>query len=181
MGRYRHDDIKSALVAAFHGKCAYCESKLRHVDYGHIEHFRPKSRYRARTFDWSNLVLACGVCNGSEHKGDAFPLKASGGPLINPCSEEPSHHLSFDYDPTTRLASVHGTTRRGLTTEKLLGLNRPDLRDYRSKQLTKLWFIAQQAAVDPRARQLLDEATTASEPFSAFASALRAAMAPLHK
>lgn len=175
-GRYRHEDLKDALVTAFHGKCAYCESFIRHVDYGHIEHFRPKSKYPVKTFDWSNFVLACGVCNGGEHKGDAFPLKAQGGPLINPCAEEPASHFSFEYDPVARLASVHGTTRRGETTEKLLGLNRPDLRAYRSQHLKRLWFIAQHAPHDPEARQLLDEAASPSEPFSAFAAALRAAV-----
>jgi uncharacterized protein (TIGR02646 family) len=175
--RYRHRDIKEALDAAFHGKCAYCESKIRHVDYGDIEHFRPKSKYPAKTFDWANLLLACGVCNGTEHKGEAFPLKAAGGPLINPCAEEPSDHLSFDYDTSTQLASVYGRTPRGVTTEHQLGLNRPDLRAYRSKYLEKLWFIARQAAVDPQARKLLDEATDPSAPYSAFAVALRAGMA----
>lgn len=172
--RYRHEDIKNALDAAFHGKCAYCESFIRHVDYGHIEHYRPKSKYPAKTFDWSNLVLACGVCNGSGHKGDAFPLKADDGPLINPCAEEPARHLSFGYDPVAQLASVHGKTRRGQKTEKLLGLNRTDLRAYQSKQLKKLWVIAQLASHHPEARRLLDEAASASESFSAFAAALRA-------
>ncbi|RKH29464.1 retron system putative HNH endonuclease [Corallococcus sicarius] len=175
--RYRHDDIKNALVAAFHGKCAYCESYIRHVDYGHIEHFRPQSKYPAKAFDWTNLLLACGVCNGSAHKGDAFPLKAHGGPLINPCAEEPAQHLSFEYDPVAQLASVRGRTPRGQTTETRLGLNRNDLRAYRSKQLKKLWFIAQRAGQDPEARRLLEEAASPSEPFSAFAAALRAAVA----
>lgn len=178
LGRYRHDAIKDALVAAFHGKCAYCESYIRHVDYGHIEHFRPRAKYPKKTFDWSNLVLACGVCNGSEHKGDAFPLQADDGPLINPCTEEPAQHLSFDYDPVARLASVHGRTQRGRTTEKLLGLNRSDLRTYRSKRLKQLWFIAQRAVRDPEARSLLDEAASPSEAYSAFAAALRAQLPP---
>ncbi|WP_224370718.1 retron system putative HNH endonuclease [Hyalangium versicolor] len=106
LSRYRHDDIKAALKTAFHGKCAYCESFILHIDYPHIEHFRPKSKYPNKAFDWSNLLLACGVCNGSEHKGDEFPLKADKGPLVNPCAEEPATHLSFDFDPVTRLASV---------------------------------------------------------------------------
>ncbi|MBZ4422626.1 hypothetical protein [Myxococcus sp. RHSTA-1-4] len=46
-----------------------------------------------------------------------------------------------------QLASVHGKTQRGEKTEQLLGLNRTDLRAYRSKQLKKLWFIAQRASV----------------------------------
>src|SRR5208283_227039 len=82
--KYHHSEIKDALIALFHGKCAYCESFIRNVDYGHIEHFRPKSIYPKLTFEWTNLLLACGICNGAEHKGDKFPDPAAGGPLVNP-------------------------------------------------------------------------------------------------
>ena len=173
LSRYQHDDVKNALVAAFHGKCAYCESQIRHIDYGHIEHFRPKSKYPKKTFSWSNLLLACGVCNGAEYKGEKFPNKADGGPLVNPCTEDPAMHFSFDYDPDAQLANVHGKTKRGLLTETLLGLNRKDLRSYRSQQIKKLWFIAQRAPRDPEARRLLDEAASASQSYSAFAAMLR--------
>jgi len=176
LSRYRQQDVKDALVARFHGKCAYCESFIRHVDYGHIEHYRPKGRYPKQAFTWSNLVLACGVCNGTEHKGDNFPLKAQGGPLIDPCAEDPSRHLSFEYDPVAKLASVRGKTTRGDTTEKLLGLNRQDLRTHRSGRIKQLWFIAQKAMTDPEARQLLDDAATASHEYSAFAHLLRDAL-----
>jgi uncharacterized protein (TIGR02646 family) len=176
LGRYRHEDVKRALVAAFRGKCAYCESRLLHVDYGHIDHFRPKSKYTQQAFDWANLVLACGVCNGREYKGEAFPLQAEGGPLLNPCTEDPARHLSFAYDAEAGLANVCGRTRRGRTTEQRLGLNRKELREYRSRRLTELWCIARFAPTDPEARRLLDEAAEPSSPYSAFAASLRAAM-----
>ncbi len=176
LDRYRHKDVKKALVTLFHGKCAYCESFILHVDYGHIEHYRPKAKYPKQTFTWSNLVLACGVCNGSEYKGDHFPLKAEGGPLINPCAEDPARHLSFEYDPVAMLASVRGKTTRGDTTEKYLGLNRQDLRTHRSSIIKKLWYVAQRAATDTKARQMLDEAAESSQYYSAFARLLRNAL-----
>lgn len=43
--KYQHKQVKECLVKMFHGKCAYCESQIRHIDYGHIEHYRPKSRF----------------------------------------------------------------------------------------------------------------------------------------
>ncbi|HEY0094974.1 MAG TPA: hypothetical protein VGB96_11635 [Archangium sp.] len=116
------------------------------------------------------------MCNGSEHKGDNFPLKAEGGPLINPCAEDPARHLSFEYDPVAKLASVRGKTTRGDTTEKCLGLNRQDLRTHRSSLIKKLWFIAECAATDPKARQLLDEAAASSQEYSAFVNLLRDAL-----
>lgn len=174
--RYRHKEVKDALITRFHGKCAYCESFIRHIDYGHIEHYRPKAKYPKLAFTWSNLVLACGVCNGSEHKGEEFPLKAQGGPLINPGAEAPAPHLSFEYDPVAKLASVRGKTVRGDTTERVLGLNRQDLRTHRSSHVKRLWFIAQKAATEPEARQLLDDAAASTHEYSVFAQLLRDAL-----
>jgi len=91
--KYQHKQIKDCLVKMFHGKCAYCESQIRHIDYGHIEHYRPKSIFPELTYSWSNLLLACGVCNGKAHKGDKFPQNHEGGPLINPGFDDPDAHF----------------------------------------------------------------------------------------
>jgi uncharacterized protein (TIGR02646 family) len=162
-------------VKSFHGKCAYCESKITHVDYGHIEHFRPKAGskgYPELTFEWTNLLLACGVCNGAEYKSDRFPEANEGGPIINPCEEDPSSHLSFVFDPVTKLASVYGKTRRGETTEALFGLNRAELRDYRSRRVRHLLALVQYASTDPAAAELLSEAKQSCAEYAAFARAL---------
>jgi uncharacterized protein (TIGR02646 family) len=175
MRRYQHAEIKKALVDMFQGKCAYCESKILHIDYGDIEHYRPKRGPRARpdlTFDWDNLLLACQVCNGAEHKGDRFPEREEGGPILDPCRDDPAEHLEFRYDDRARLASVYGKTRRGETTERLLGLNRPHLRVHRSAFVQKLLFIALQAGRDLEAAALFDESRRPGSEYSAFAKAL---------
>ncbi|MEW5818376.1 MAG: retron system putative HNH endonuclease, partial [Spirochaetota bacterium] len=130
--RYNHRQVKNSLEAMFHSKCAYCESKITHVDYGEIEHFRPKSLFPEETFNWNNLFLSCGICNGAQHKGDKFPGADQGGPLVNPCDDEPVEHLKFVFDQQTGLASVYGVTDRGSLTEEIFGLNRVELRKYRS-------------------------------------------------
>src|SRR5262249_27227141 len=61
--RYRHADIKAALVEETHGKCAYCESQVRHVFPGDTEHIAPSSKRPDLTYQWTNLTLVCGVCN----------------------------------------------------------------------------------------------------------------------
>jgi uncharacterized protein (TIGR02646 family) len=68
---YRHPDIKAALVAETHNKCAYCESKLQHIHHGDVEHIFPKSRDPSRMLKWDNLTLACEVCN--QNKSDRDP------------------------------------------------------------------------------------------------------------
>jgi uncharacterized protein (TIGR02646 family) len=173
--KYRHSEIKKALVGMFHGKCAYCESKITHIEYGHIEHFRPKRGIKGRpdlAFEWNNLLLACGVCNGAEHKSDHFPEANEGGPLVNPCEDDPEVHFQFHFDRQTKLASVYGKTGRGTTTEKLLGLNRTALREYRSTRICHLVVLAAHAAADPEAASLLDEAKQSTAEYAAFARAL---------
>src|ERR1700761_6417444 len=106
--KYKHKEIKDALAQMFNGKCGYCESKILHIDYGDIEHFRPKSisSFYELAVDWDNLMLACGRCNGAENKGVKFPEAANGGPLVNPTVDDPGEHLGFDFDPVTKLANV---------------------------------------------------------------------------
>ena len=54
--RYNHADIKRALMTETYKKCAYCESKFRHVTYGDIEHVVPKSDRPSKWFDSSSTV-----------------------------------------------------------------------------------------------------------------------------
>jgi len=173
--KYKHEGIKRALIEMFHGKCAYCESAITHIDYGHIEHFRPKSTpaYYELAVAWGNLLLACGRCNGVENKGTKFPLANEGGPIVNPVEEQPTRHLRFDFDPKLKLANVLGITKRGETTRITLGLNRPKLLEHRSKFVTKLWVIAFHYHEDPAAREIIDAAMCPQEEYSAFALALK--------
>ncbi|MFQ3679245.1 MAG: HNH endonuclease [Pseudanabaenaceae cyanobacterium] len=174
--RYRHKQVKVALVQAFYGRCAYCESQITAVTYGAIEHFFPKSRYPDRTFAWENLLLACDVCNSC--KGDTFPLAADGTPLlVNPSTENPAAHLQFDWNPTTGLASIYGRDRRGEAVVALFDLNgtagRTDLMARRSRYVKKLMALKNLAASHPEAQILLQEArdrTRSESEYQAFAS-----------
>lgn len=172
--KYKHEDIKNALIEMFHGKCAYCESDITHIDYGHMEHFKPKGTpaYYDLAVDWDNLLLACGRCNGAENKGSKFPLANEGGPLVNPVKEEPTRHLRFDFDPNLKIANVLGTSKRGETTQNTLGLNRRELLEHRSKFVRKLWVIAVRYHEDAAAREIIDAAICPEQEYSAFARVL---------
>ncbi len=166
--KYQHRQIKEYLVRMFHGKCAYCESKITHIDYGHIEHYRPKAHFPELAFEWTNLFLACGICNGTAHKGDQFPESAAGGPFVNPCEDDPQDHFDFHFDTIAKLASVYGRTSRGEITERILGLNRPELRARRSNFVKKLYVIWHQAQNDPEAEAIFREALEDSAEYAAF-------------
>ncbi|MDP8240964.1 MAG: retron system putative HNH endonuclease [Candidatus Hatepunaea meridiana] len=170
--KYKSKSIKKVLVKMFEGKCAYCESDMTHIEYGHVEHYRPTSKFPELTFEWSNLLLACGVCNGSANKGEKFPEANVGGPIVNPCNDDPDYHFKFVYDKTAHLASVYGITERGELTENLLGLNRNELREHRSNMIKRIAYIAKKSLTDPQAKEIIEEAVKDNAEYAAFTRTL---------
>jgi uncharacterized protein (TIGR02646 family) len=81
-GQFRYEVVE-ALMAIYHDKCAYCESKEFDPQ---VEHYRPKNKvvraarhpgYYWLAFEWSNLVSTCFDCNKvGTGKGNRFPLLA---------------------------------------------------------------------------------------------------------
>jgi uncharacterized protein (TIGR02646 family) len=105
--RYRHEDIKSAIVAETHGKCAYCETKVVHSQPGDIEHIFPKSIDRAKTFEWQNLTLACRTCNANKSNKDPNYEH-----IMDPYKVDPLEHLVFLGPLVASSGSVEGTNTR---------------------------------------------------------------------
>lgn len=140
--KYNHINVKTALKQMFSEKCAYCESHITHIEYGHIEHYKPKSIFPELCFDWNNFLLCCGVCNGKEYKGNKFPTQEEGGFLINPVDENPNDFFEFEFDVDTGTANILPRNQRGQTTETILGLNRPELVGFRSKIVRKIVCVA---------------------------------------
>jgi len=181
--RYHHPAVKNALVRMFHGKCAYCESKITVVTYGAIEHFRPKgnAQYLHLTFDWNNLLLSCDVCNDARHKGARFPLDEHGAALLLDPTDgmtDPAMHLDFSWDPVANLAGVYGRSARGNAVEQIFDLNgqhgRKELLMHRSRYMRHLATLLRlaQDTHDQAAMALLEEACRADAPYSACARAL---------
>ena len=95
-GAYRSKPVRAALETLFHGKCAYCESRIGHITSTDVEHWRPKGRistedgklvdgYWWLAAEWTNLFPSCQHCNRpTKHeafaggttagKGTRFPL-----------------------------------------------------------------------------------------------------------
>jgi len=152
-----------SLYVAFHGKCAFCEAKMAHISSPHVEHYRPKSRFPDRMFDWQNWLLSCGCCNGK--KWAHFP-DCDGQPcLLDPTAENPSMHLDF-LD-----ARMLGKTRRGQETINLVGLDRSPLEDERAQWLMRINELLLLVCCVPEAsadaRQLLIWAMQANAPYAA--------------
>ncbi|MCX7046087.1 MAG: TIGR02646 family protein [Candidatus Sumerlaeota bacterium] len=171
--KYNHPSIRACLGTMFKNKCAYCESKLGVSHFPRIDHFKPKSRYENLTFDWDNLILSCEICNSAECKGDHFPSSKEGGPLLNPCKDDPQAHLEFKYDRLTHEAVIGARTIQGETTVRVLKLmERSDLRKYRSEAIGKLVVIIKFAKSEPDARSIMQMAVQDDAEYAAFARAL---------
>ena len=171
-GKYNHKMIREQLILMCHGKCVYCESHIIHVDYPHIEHFRPKSLFPQSCFTWKNLFLGCSICNGASYKADKFPSAKEGGLFINPGLEDPTVFFDFTFDPKTGVSDVSPKNRRGRTTEKELGLNRPGLLKHRNPVVKKLAFIALLAKNgNAQALRELKDSMQPDQEYSAFAMA----------
>lgn len=168
--QYNHPQIRQRLKDMFSSKCAYCESRIDHVAYSHIEHFRPKSIFPERCFSWDNLILACPRCN--REKSDRFPTEEQNGPLVNPTQEEPDAFFLFEYDDQTGTANVVANENyaRASVTVETIGLNRPELVKRRSLFVRNLVFIACKASEgDPQAMELLRLSTAGESEYAAFA------------
>ena len=129
-GNYKHPDNKLALKASTFHKCMYCESKITHIDYGDIEHIKPKSKYPSLEFTWSNLGFSCTVCN-RKYKKNNYDENT---PLINPYDEEPSEQIIC----SGAMVYPKQGSERGELSIKYLGLNRVELIEKRQLKIDEI-------------------------------------------
>lgn len=130
--RYQNPEIKDALEKETHSKCAYCESKFKHVSFGDIEHILPKNK-NARPelyVEWNNLTLSCEICNRTNKKDYYDPLD----PLINPVEDDPNN-LLIAFGPFIYQAPG---SRKGELSIAILDLNRPELVERRKEKIENL-------------------------------------------
>lgn len=174
-GRIRNEIREDAesLRLAFHGKCAFCESRMAHVSAPHVEHYRPKSQFPLLAFAWENWLLSCGRCNDS--KWAHFPNCDDRPCLIDPANEDPDEHIEF----VNFLALAK--TPRGEKTIRLVGLNRSPLEDERSQwliRLNALLLLCLHTEFREQARKLLIWSMQANAPYSAMARCYLSRKAP---
>lgn len=165
LNRYRQRDIKDALKAETHRKCAYCESKPLHVTQGDIEHIVPKAVDPKLAFDWVNLTLACSVCNNNKSDKEGF---------VDPYAVDPNTEFEF-LGPmiSHRLGRVAAER-----TKIELDLNRIDLLERRRDRIEGLMDKLERlhGATDHAAKALLVNTLVQHEtsPDKEFAACVRA-------
>jgi uncharacterized protein (TIGR02646 family) len=180
---YGHKTVKEALVRAQHDKCFLCESKITHISHGDVEHFRPKAGYRQSerekleqpgyywlAYEWSNLFLACQLCN-QVFKKNLFPLadpkaratshrkpRRREEPLfLDPTVDDPEQFISFRKEVPYPI----NNHPKGKATIEKLGLVRLKLNERRLEhydRLSVLYEVANRVPPIPesgRAKNLL--------------------------
>ncbi|WP_391564527.1 HNH endonuclease [Sinorhizobium meliloti] len=130
LNRYNHPDIKSALLAETGEKCAYCESKIRHITYGDIEHIVPKRLAPEHRFKWDNLTIGCDTCNTK--KG----IKEN---LIDPYRDDPE----TEFVVMGPMLLPDPQSDRAKVTESALDLNRKALMERRAERIKALHSLVQ--------------------------------------
>lgn len=153
--RYNHPEIKKALKEETYGKCMYCESPIGHITYEHIEHYRPKSvsKYPELTFEWSNLGLACPICNNN--KKDIFDENCT---FINPYIENPED----SFIPLGHFIYHKPNNPRAELTEKIIELNRPELIERRKERIDSVISLIERYAKETNStlKSILDKQIT---------------------
>lgn len=177
---YGHEEVKQALIKAQDGKCCFCESKIGHISYGDVEHFRPKAGwvqnaenlnkpgYYWLAYEWDNLLLSCQLCN-QRHKKNYFPL-LPGSPraqsnldnnchnempiFVHPANEDVETIISFKEE----IPVAVGGNQRGSETISKLGLGREQLNEQRRKTLNMIRDIYDLAKGYPDTHAALKQA-----------------------
>lgn len=152
--RYNNIEIKSVLEEETNGKCVYCESKIKHISYGDIEHILPKNaQARPELYvEWTNLTLACEQCNRSG-KGTYYDPEK---PLINPYQDNPENHFQV----LGPMIMYQIGDDRAFITQHKLKLNRPELvtrRIERIKSVEQLLFSWKETTKDVIKEVLADQ------------------------
>lgn len=198
---YGHKSVKEALIRAQHDKCFLCESKITHISYGDVEHFRPKAGYRRDeadalhrpgyywlAYEWGNLFLSCQLCN-QQFKKNLFPLSDPSAranshkdsldkeqPLfIDPSADDPEQFISF----RAEVPFAINDNPRGKATIKGLGLDRQKLNEKRFEYydaLRMLYMIAQRNPPIPESTDAQNFLARAVKDSAEYAGMARAAL-----
>ena len=127
--KYRHPDIKKSLLSETGSKCVYCESKVGHNTPGDVEHKLPTASNPGLHFDWSNLTIACTVCNTRKNAYDD-----SSQPFLDPYNDN-VEQLVVHYGP---IVGWQSASLRGEKTVRVLGLHDNSRTEVIARKIEKL-------------------------------------------
>ena len=159
------------MYEAFHGKCGYCETKIKSHDLGIVDRYRPSNGVRDKdeyyqdlywwlTFEWDNLIYCCKECY--QYKGNYFPIRGrrvlnenddykEHRMLLNPYLDEPESHFNYLY---SNFGQIDAFTDEGSQTIELLRLNRTNLIEGRISARNEILNSIQILIHEPQTKNL---------------------------
>ena len=107
---------KPHLKKEFSNKCVYCRKSdaLEDVSGFHVEHYRPKDKFKHLVTNYENLYYSCAACNRYKY---TYWSEAREKRIVNPCDHIMSHHLKFEMNEVVFLSEP------GKTSLNILRLN----------------------------------------------------------
>lgn len=131
---YDGQDVVDQLLVDHHGKCYLCELKVK--QHYEVEHLKSKENFPALKYEWTNLFLSDGYCNGKKSK--------SFDNILNPNSNNIEDIIEQRIDSINRTAlfQTSNTTVEAQQTVELLkrlfnGTYAPKLRKRREDEFYK--------------------------------------------
>jgi uncharacterized protein (TIGR02646 family) len=139
---YNSKEIKDALRGECKSKCMYCESKVGHISFEHIEHIKPKAKHRFPnlTFEYSNLGLSCPKCN--MNKSDTYD---NANPFIDPYNDDPQNH----FIASGAFVWAKSGDSRAKISEIEIDLNRPELLEIRGERMKTIKDLVDNCNISP--------------------------------
>lgn len=159
---YASATVKSALKTIQNNKCCFCESYVSHVDYGDVEHYRPKAGwiqdrnstqlnkpgYFLEAYNWENLMFSCAICNQREKKNyyplinqdvritidDTYDIRREDPLFLNPYIDNPEDHIEF----VNEIPRPKNSSEKGRISIEYLALDRNELNEVRREKLQDL-------------------------------------------
>ena len=166
-GDYADKVNKEALRKSTSGKCMYCESKIEHNSFAHVEHIKPKSKFPELKYAWENHGYCCQSCN--TNKGQKYDEVT---PFIDPYSEKPENHLVF----FGFLVYPKQGSERGEYSIKELQLNRAGLIERRKDKIEgidKMMKAAFRTSSESLRNQAIVELKTEADKDREYSAAIR--------
>lgn len=176
-GKYDKPDVVNQLREDAHDKCYICE--MKGLQDPVVEHLLPHKcdKYSERRFDWSNLFLACGHCNGVKNQ-----RKYDEG-VIDCCKQDPEELIDFRLmDGVIDVRAKDDTNETAVLTATLVwevfSLKNTGMRVYKSemrfqelnKEMNKLYANLEELNKNPDSKIVLRKLKAILRRESAFAA-----------
>lgn len=135
---YSKENLRTALITEQGYICCYCIQRIKDAPlHAKIEHFLPKDSYKANTFDYQNLHLAC--MGGERDAPPRYCDTYKGNQpttIISPLQPNCQEHFTYTEQGNIKPNNNHNIDKElAKTTIETLNLNAPALKLLREKTI----------------------------------------------